>query len=569
MPDMPLNILLIDDDPADRNDLSGMLAAFGHNLVAVDGASAAMATFTTHVVHLVLLKSTFLFRADEGVVSILHNAAKDMGIPVVFLADSDIASLAPCLKQGGADFFVKPYNADYIYNKLDSLTRIIDEQKSFDSQRKAVKNCGERLSQHYSIRELFDQSIVHLNCLDTPSIQSFSQSKQPFNRCIMLAANKPDGGKHLLLGEFNAHRLEAALSAFPLADIFFSLTEKGFLMRQILVELNRRLSSILPVDIVFNGAFIDVKVNEESLEIWNAEAPNVYVYSQGEAEPIVCSSQNQPLGIASRWAQDYHVDLVPYKSGDQLMMFSNGVCRLQEGSGGVSYQALLNKMLSSVTPSKNKLDWLKENLNKQGLLDASHEDVSCLTMTLNTDLVLPKAYEKKIVVQEDRPADFSLDYVLNATTLKNTDPLPYILQILTTVPGLNNSSAQVFMILSELYSNALEHGVLKLSSVTKSCPDGFAKYYESRQTALDELDDGFVKIHIKVKADIQKALLVLRVEDSGDGFDFSRLTYQVDNTEMLYNRGFALVDQLCEKLEFSHDGRVVTAYYDWQRGAFS
>ncbi|MEO9968066.1 MAG: hypothetical protein ABJF11_19895, partial [Reichenbachiella sp.] len=233
------------------------------------------------------------------------------------------------------------------------------------------------------------------------------------------------------------------------------------------------------------------------------------------------------------------------------------------------YQALLNKMLSSVTPSKNKLDWLKENLNKQGLLDASHEDVSCLTMTLNTDLVLPKAYEKKIVVQEDRPADFSLDYVLNATTLKNTDPLPYILQILTTVPGLNNSSAQVFMILSELYSNALEHGVLKLSSVTKSCPDGFAKYYESRQTALDELDDGFVKIHIKVKADIQKALLVLRVEDSGDGFDFSRLTYQVDNTEMLYNRGFALVDQLCEKLEFSHDGRVVTAYYDWQRGAFS
>lgn len=565
MLDMPLNILLIDDDPVDRNDLSGMLAAFGHNLVAADGASAAMATFTTHVVHLVLLKSTFLFRADEGVVSILQNAAKDMGIPIVFLADGDIASLAPCLKQGGADFFVKPYNADYIYNKLDALTRIIDEQKSFDSQRKAVKNCGERLSQHYSIRELFDQSVAHLNCLDTSAIQCFSQGKQPFNRSIMLAANKPDGGMHLLLGEFNTHRLEAALSAFPLADIFFSLTEKGFLMRQILVELNRRLSSILPVNIVFNGTFVDVKVNEESLEVWNAQAPDVYIYSQSTSKPIICSSQNQPLGVASRWAQDYQVDLVPYKSGDELLMFSEGICRLQASAN----QNFLSDLLADACNMNNKLDWLSNQLNSQGLLETSREDVSCLSMTLNTDVAIPKTYEKKVVVQEDMPADFSLDYVLNATTLKNTDPLPYILQILTTVPGLSNSSAQVFMILSELYSNALEHGVLKLSSATKNCPDGFAKYYESRQAALDSLDEGFVKIHIKVKADIQKALLVLRVEDSGDGFDYSRLTYQIDDTEMLYNRGFALVNQLCEKLEFSHDGRVATAYYDWQRGAFS
>lgn len=566
MPEAPLNILLIDDELADQRELKRMLEAFGHQVLSADGAAQAMQTFSRQVVHLVLLNSRFLFQADDDLVTILQNAAKDMALPIVFLADADLTSLGPCLKRGGADIFVKPYNVDYIYHKLKSLAALINRRKSFASQRQVVKNCSERLSQQYSIRRLFEKNIAPLNCLDDPAIHSFYHVKQAFNRSIMLAAHKPDGGMHLLLGEFNAHCLEAALGAFPVADIFFSLTEKGFIMRQILVELNRRLASILPENIVFEGAFVDVKMNEGSVEVWNAGAPDVFIYLQNAQQPLRCEAKNLALGKAASLDHDYSVDLVPYQAGDELLIFSHGLLRLKD-KAQKDLQQVLTQGRFDVSVMADKVAWLSQALHEQELLDHP-EDISCLGVSLAAGLAYPQQYDKKACPANDSPADFTFDYVLNAASLKNTDPLPYLLQILTTVPGLHNSSAQVFMILSELYSNALEHGVLKLNSAAKNSPEGFAHYYECRQSALQALEDGFVKIHIKVKADSHKSLLVLRVEDSGDGFDFSRLNYAVDNTNMLYNRGFALLNQLCEKIEFSHGGRVATAYYDWQRGAF-
>ncbi|WP_421855228.1 hypothetical protein [Marinomonas sp.] len=167
---------------------------------------------------------------------------------------------------------------------------------------------------------------------------------------------------------------------------------------------------------------------------------------------------------------------------------------------------------------------------------------------------------------DEAPADFSFEYVLNADSLRNTDPLPYVLQILTTVPGLSSFSSQIFMILSELYSNALEHGVLNLSSDKKSSNDGFSLYYEEREKRLANLQHGYVKISVKVTSDDGNRTLVLYVEDSGSGFDFQNINYDMSNTELLYNRGLALLDQLCSKLEFSKGGSAVAAHYHWQVG---
>ena len=120
------------------------------------------------------------------------------------------------------------------------------------------------------------------------------------------------------------------------------------------------------------------------------------------------------------------------------------------------------------------------------------------------------------------------------------------------------------MILSELYSNALEHGVLKLSSDKKSSSDGFSLYYEERERNLANLQNGYVKISVKVTSDHNNRALVLYVEDSGSGFDFQSVNYDISNTELLYNRGLALLDQLCSKLEFSKGGSAVAAHYHWQ-----
>lgn len=164
---------------------------------------------------------------------------------------------------------------------------------------------------------------------------------------------------------------------------------------------------------------------------------------------------------------------------------------------------------------------------------------------------------------DDIPVDLSFEYVLNADSLRNSDPLPYVLNVINSLPGGNVLSRQVFMVLSELYSNALEHGVLNLDSASKHSVDGFAAYYEERQKKLKSLTEGYVKISVKVVSHYNERNLLLYVEDSGEGFDFSSIRYDLPNEELLYNRGLALVNKLCTKMEFSKGGRAVAAYYNW------
>ena len=125
------------------------------------------------------------------------------------------------------------------------------------------------------------------------------------------------------------------------------------------------------------------------------------------------------------------------------------------------------------------------------------------------------------------------------------------------------------MILSELYSNALEHGVLELSSDKKKSNEGFSHYYEERERRLASLNSGYVKISVKVTSDNNDRVIELYVEDSGAGFDYKSINYDISNTALLYNRGLALLNQFCDKLEFSKNGSAVKAHYHWRVGQYS
>ncbi len=53
----------------------------------------------------------------------------------------------------------------------------------------------------------------------------------------------------------------------------------------------------------------------------------------------------------------------------------------------------------------------------------------------------------------------------------------------------------------ELYSNALEHGVLGLDSSLKRDASGLPAIINSAMHGLDELQDGYVRVHLQSGAD--------------------------------------------------------------------
>ncbi len=117
------------------------------------------------------------------------------------------------------------------------------------------------------------------------------------------------------------------------------------------------------------------------------------------------------------------------------------------------------------------------------------------------------------------PRDWSLSFELGPSSLQEFNPLPLLQHVLMEVPALRVRGGVIFTVLSELYTNALDHGVMGLSSVVKSTANGFTDYYRRRVEALSALVDGYVRFEFTSRASDSGGYLKIRVRDSGPGFD--------------------------------------------------
>ena len=119
--------------------------------------------------------------------------------------------------------------------------------------------------------------------------------------------------------------------------------------------------------------------------------------------------------------------------------------------------------------------------------------------------------------------------------------------------------------MSELFNNALEHGLLKLESRLKQDSAGFQQYYEKREASLEQLNHG--RIIIRVESLPERNEVLLSVEDSGQGFMWENKTYLAgtrSSNDECYGRGIPLINTLCERVWFEKNGSKVTCLLSTQ-----
>ncbi|MDH5408319.1 MAG: ATP-binding protein, partial [Gammaproteobacteria bacterium] len=152
-------------------------------------------------------------------------------------------------------------------------------------------------------------------------------------------------------------------------------------------------------------------------------------------------------------------------------------------------------------------------------------------------------------------------FVFKHDMLTVSDPVPILMSLLRDVQGLHEFKEELFLILTELYLNALEYGVLGLNSLQKQDPGGFEKYYQEREKKLVGLDEGWVKIDLIHKAENNYGELQIIIEDSGNGFDCEHISTDMPSLDVR-GRGIALVKSLVKSMHYNDAGNRVEVVYE-------
>jgi hypothetical protein len=185
---------------------------------------------------------------------------------------------------------------------------------------------------------------------------------------------------------------------------------------------------------------------------------------------------------------------------------------------------------------------------------------------INRDAILAHASRLPVAApaHEKDAKRWRLSLELQADVLRTLDPLPQIVQMLMDIQGIYNHRSPVYTILAELFANALDHGLLGLDSALKHSPQGFSAYYAAREKALAALQEGHICISLTHTPLERGGKLVMRVVDSGPGFE-PRFDVAALATNTTYSgRGIPLLRSLCNEIIYHGAGNDVEAVYVWQ-----
>ena len=562
LPDSPsVSVLIADDNMTDRMLLSSIVRRQGHHVLQAGNGDEAVRVFEQMRPQIVLLDVMMPVMDGFEAARRIKALAGEALVPVIFLTSmSEDEALVRCLEAGGDDFLTKPYNQIILAAKIHAMERMRRLQATVLKQRdELARHHGHLLNEQRVAKAVFDQ-VAHSGCLGSPNIRYLQSPYALFNGDLLLAASSPGGDLHVLLGDFTGHGLPAAVGAMPLADVFYGMTAKGYGLTETLREMNAKLKRILPPDMFCCATLISLSVNRRMVEVWNGGMPDGYLL-RNNGEQVLLSSKALPLGILSPERFDPKVEAFPIEQGDRVFLLSDGVIETTNDREMLFGVERLEAVLSSNRDRDRLFEDIREAL--QAFHGETRDDVSMVQVAAVDSASLPPA-----ALSPDRgqptPTDWTVSFEFRAETLKRYNPLPFLLQLLQEVRGLRDQSGALYTVLTELYSNALEHGVLGLESSLKRDADGFTRYYQLREERLRQLQDGYVKVQLTVAPEGEDGgRLVIFIEDSGAGFDVSGTLKQAGEGLGYSGRGMRLVRALSRAADWSDDGRSARVEFAW------
>ena len=447
------------------------------------------------------------------------------------------------------------------HSRQHDLAYIVDLQQRLAEKIMALETYRDRSEEELQIGSEIMMRINGMNGMFDPSVRQKIRPAAHYSGDMLLSTRTPVDVLHVLLADAVGHGLTAAINVLPLSQTFYRMTKKGFGISRIAAELNLKINKFMPVDRFVAATLVAIDMRNQSIEVWNGGNPPPILVTNDGVILKTWPSRHLPLGIFGR--QDFSADTVMfrYEQGSQLFLFSDGLLEAESPQGAAFGFNRIDTLLQS-TAREHRFDAVVSALEVHLDGVAAHDDV---TMAMVDIAVSDEQLEAQSIPEamqiDELEGNWRVAVSLGPNELKCVELVPLISPMIAKIHAVCSHHSELFLIMSELFNNALDHGVLGLDSRIKQGVDGFETYLELRGERLRKLHSG------QIDVEVSKVLLEggyglkIRVVDSGEGFDYSKFLSGEADSQMQYGRGLALVKSMTYKLEFAQQGREVIAYY--------
>ena len=563
-----MRILIVDDLAVNRNMLALLAEREGHVPILASCAEEAEQAFLTHGADLIFLDVVMPGVDGYVVAERISQLCAERFVPIIFVtALQDEHALVRCLEYGD-DYLVRPFNEDMFKAKLAAHIRTIELHRQTERQHEELNYLHQRLLQEQKMAEhVFDHASRSASSL-CRNIKTYLSSASRFNGDVFLQAKSPGGGVYAMLGDFTGHGLPAALGSLPLAQTFKALTLKHLTVGALAREMNRVLSEFLPNHMFCAAVIAELKADGSEMNLWSGGLHETLILDAGSQLRASLPSQHMPLGILDD--KEFQAEFTTHalSSGDKVVLYTDGILEATNSRGEIFGK---KRFKDALYRYQCDIEKIRKGMHRFRSCDdeAEQEDDISIVVIDAGDIEFEgdqECHESAEAGWSDRPElPWSLELDLTSAQLRHGNPVSQLVDMVGEGTGLYAHKPALNLLLTELYNNALEHGVLGLDSALKDEENGMERYYSLRQERLADCADGRIVIRISHHTEQMpqgSGELEIEIKDSGKGFDVDAMTDIQD--EASHGRGLSLVEQLAHQVRFTDHGRQVNVIYRHQ-----
>lgn len=555
-----MKILLVEDDPDDLVLARIELERLGHEVVGAGDAGEALRLMPVERPDLVVTDIRMPGMDGFELTRAVQRMAAPRWQPVIFLTGHrDEALEVKALATGADGYIVKPAAAEVLGARLKVIERLLAMQRQAEDHAAELERYYAEDEEEKRIAEHLLRRMISRDKLDDAAVRHWISPKAFYSGDLLAAARTPGNALHVLLADGSGRGLGASINVLPIIAPFYRMTEKGFGIDAIVREMNAKVRDFLPENRFVAATLASVDFREGYVRVWNGGNPQPFLAAPDGSVEHVFALRHLPLGVLADDELDAGAETHALAGdGRQLMLYSDGLVEAENAAGEMFGFSRFAAALGAAP--ERRLPALLEALQAHVRDAPQGDDVAVLAVDCQREHAEAGARTAAVGADAAGAGAWRFGLRLDGRELRKVDVVPLLLGLINQFEGTEEQAGQLFVVLSELFNNALDHGLLRLDSRLKLDPSGMERYLQDRQKRLDELVAGEIELEVEQFILSERTWLRIACRDSGPGFDHAAVMSGVAAAgELPYGRGLALVRKIASGFQFNEAGNTATA----------